>query len=127
MKDFLKKYNPKHYKYYLPVIDKKIGEHTDLNKFIKSLSTKDVLILLKSIALANQEPIAFFEESCIVTTLTIRLFCLELDISDVELKNAEILKLIQRLDQALKLELAYRKEKIKETPKFSIIRDIKEN
>ena len=123
MNEFLKKYNLKHYKYYLSIVDKRIGEHDDLHKFIKSLGTHDILVWLKSLALAKEEPIAFFEESCILLTLVIRLFCMELDIKEVQLSNKEIIKLLERFEKALKTELAFRKEVIKNHPKYSIIKD----
>ena len=124
--EFLKKYDPKHYKIYLPIVNKVIGDHTDLHRWIKSLGTNDILIWLKSIALLEQESHAFFEECTILVTLVIRLFCLELDIDYVELKNAEITKFLERLKSSLKKELAYRKDVIDTTPTFTLLKDIED-
>ena len=123
MKEFLKKYTPNHYKHYQPIVKKRIGNDGNLNKFVKGLGTPDVLVWLKSISLAEEKHSSFFEESCILTTFVIQLFCLELDIESVQLKDREIIKLVERFEKALKFELAYRKDVINNTPKYTIIKD----
>jgi len=123
MKEFLKKYTPKHYKHYQSIVDKRIGNEGNLNKFVKGLGTPDILVWLKSISLMEEKHSSFFEEGCILTTFVIRILCLELDVEIVELKNSEIIKLIERFEKALKLELAYRKDVIDSTPNFTILKD----
>lgn len=125
--EFISKYSPKHYISYVTIANKIIGEYTDFHKWVKSLSTNDILIWLKSIAHVEHNTIGFFEESNIVVTLIIRFFCLELDIESAKLTNDEIIKLIQRVKKSLRTELAYRKNKIGETPIYSILKDIKED
>jgi len=124
MREFLKKYNPKHYKYYLSIVNNRIGKNGNLNTFIKSLGTSDILVWLKSISLIRESYVSFFEESCILVTFVIRMFCVELDIETVELKDSEIIKLIERFEKALKMELGYRKDVLGKPPKFSILKDI---
>lgn len=123
MIEYLKTYNPKHYDYFLPVVNKIIGDKLDIHKFIKSLGTNDILIWLKSISHIKKNNLGFFEESCVLTTLVIRLFVLELDIEDVKLTNKEIMKLIERFETSLKIELAYRKDTLDSTPTYTIIKD----
>ena len=122
--EFLNKYTPKHYKSYVSIVSKIIGNHNDLHKWVKSLGTNDILVWLKSIAHLENNSVGFFEECSIITTLCIRLFILELDIEDAKLKDKEIIKLIQRVKSALKTELAYRKEVLDKTPIFTILKDI---
>lgn len=121
--DFLKKYNSKHYKHYLPIIDKKIGMYQNIHLFIKSLGTNDILFWLKYVALIEEKNVPFFEECTVLVTLVIRLFILELDIEDVQLSNNEIIKLLKRFKKSLKIELSYRKDIIETTPKYTIIKD----
>ena len=116
--EFITKYTPKHYKSYVSVADKIVDKHTDLHKWVKSLGTKDILIWLKSIAHLENNSLGFFEESSIVITLVIRLFCLELDIESAQLTNKEITKLIQRVKYSLRTELAYLKETLEKTPLY---------
>ncbi len=125
--EFLNKYNPKHYNAYLSIIGKIIGKHTDLHSWIKSLATNDILVWLNSFYHLHHNNEKFFEECTILTTLTIRLFALELDIQHVELKNKEIEKLLLRVKRALSTELAYRKDVIETTPKYTIIKDMEED
>jgi hypothetical protein len=123
MIEFLKKYAPKHYNHYLPVIINKIGEQRDIHKFIKNLGSNDILIWLKAVSVLEKNSISHFEESTIVITLVIRLFILELDITDAKLTNKEIIKLVKRFKKSLTTELAYRKDIITKTPKYSILKD----
>lgn len=123
--EFLKKYTPKHYKSYLSIIAKIIGDHTDIHKWVKSLGTNDILIWLKSIAHLENNSVGCFEECSIVISLVIKLFCMELDIEDAKLSNKEITKFVQRFKTALRTELAYRKEVIDKTPIFTILKDVK--
>ena len=124
--EFITKYTPKHYKSYVSVADKIVDKHTDLHKWVKSLGIKDILIWLKSIAHLENNSLGFFEESSIVITLVIRLFCLELDIESAQLTNKEITKLIQRVKYSLRTELAYRKDTLEKTPVFSILKDMED-
>lgn len=123
MKDFLKKYDPKHYKHYLYIINKKIGEYQNVHKYIKSLGTQDILFWLKSLDIIEEKSISFFEQCTVLVTLVIRLFILELDIEDVQLTNKEIIKLIKRYRKALKIELSYRKDVIDTTPTYTLLKD----
>ena len=125
--EFLKKYNPKHYKAYVSIISKIVGNHTELHSWIKSLGTSDILVWLKSLHYLIEDNARYFEECAILVTLAIRLFALELDIEHIELKNKEIEKLLLRIKKALTTELAYRKEVIEKTPKYTIIKDMEEN
>lgn len=127
MMEILKKYTPKHYNSYLSIVNKIIGDYVDLHKWIKSLGTNDLLVWLKSIANIENNNNTFFEESSIVITLVIKMFCLELDVDHVNITNREIRKLILRLKFALKTELAYRKNVLDKTPTYTILKDIKED
>jgi hypothetical protein len=123
MVEILKKYKPKHYDYFIPIINKIIGDYLDVHKYIKSLGTEEILAWLKSVKHIEQKNMAFFEECGILITLVIRLFILELDIEDVKLTNNDIIKLIERFDKSLKTEIAYRKDALDSTPKYTIIKD----
>lgn len=122
--NFLKKYNPKHYQAFLSVVTNIIGDNEDLHTWVKNLGMNDILVWLKSIQHVNENNNRYFEESCILTTLVIKLFSLELDIEDVELKNSEIEKLINRTKKVLLKEVSYRNDVIEKPERYSILKDI---
>lgn len=121
--EFLNKYSPKHYKSYLSSINKILGNHNNVHTWVKSLGTTGILSWLKMITFFEKNNIALFHESSTVVTITIRLFILELDVKDAKLTNKEIKQLVNRFQKVLATELAYRKDIINKTPKFTILKD----
>jgi len=122
--EFLKKYNPQHYTYYLSKVEKIIDNHTDLNKWVKHLGTDDLLVWSKVYNHFNLNTPEFYEESALLITLVIRLFMLELDVENrLKLNNQQIKKLLVRFQYAIEMEYAIRKAEKKVNIKYSLIKD----
>ena len=122
--EFLNKFNQKHYKNYLSIVNKTLGNYNNVHTWVKSLGTADILLWLKMITFFEKNNAAFFNESSTIVTITIRLFILELDVEDAKLTNKEIKQLVTRLQKVLATELAYRKDIINKTPKYTILKDV---
>lgn len=107
---FIKKYDPKHYNYYLDKIMVFIGKHKDINSWIKSLSDAEVIIWSCNIKLLEDNCDEYYEEASQLITLVIKFFMIELDINDqnIELKNSKIKDLIKKFKHNLYREYSNR-------------------
>lgn len=112
--EFLKKYQPKHYKNYISRVDDYLSRYTKdysgIDSWVKSLAKKDVVSLNKSMRYLLRNNKVYFEESAILMTMIIRLFMIELDVdgNSIKLSNKELKKLVWRFDRVIREELEYR-------------------
>jgi hypothetical protein len=111
--EIIKKYKPKHYDTFLPVVNKMLGDNNNLHEWVKNLENRDIIVWLICIEHCEKEMMVFFHEIAILLTLVIRLVCIELDVETINLKNKEIKELIFRLKSVLQTELKFRNNEIK--------------
>lgn len=124
--DIIKKYKPEHYDSYQKKITKIVGEHRDINTWLRHLGLSDMMIWLKTLLNTKKDHPLYLEENFIFITLIIRLFVLELDIDEnkIKLSNDEILKLIQRFEHSINTEYAYRTNVIDDRDKHTLLVDV---
>lgn len=107
--EFIKKYNPSHYRYYLNRIDSYVGKHKDINGWIKSLSNDELIMWTSIVILSEKNVDEYYEEISILLTLIIRFFIIELDIDqNIKLKNSKILSLIKNFKKSVFREYSNR-------------------
>lgn len=123
----IKKYTPDHYDYYFHKAEKLLDGHANIDSWVRSLTEENILIWMSALRRVKTNDDVYFQEIAIFITILIRLFALELDISiNLELKNSEIEKLVNRFDYAIKREYAARKDILGSTKrKYTLLKDIK--
>lgn len=139
MKDFLKKYTPKKYEESIPAVELYIRDDNNaydksLDNWISNLTNKDIIALNKTMNYLVSNDSKYFEEVCVMVTMIIRLFMIELDLGKqgVKLTNIQIMKIIKRFMKILTIEMQRRMdmdEKIKkgEDLHYTLLKDIKYN
>lgn len=137
MKDFLKKYSPKKYEESIPAVELYIRDDNNaydmsLDDWISNLTNKDIIALNKTMNYLVSNDSKYFEEVCVMVTMIIRLFMIELDLGKqgVKLTNIQIMKIIKRFMKILTIEMQRRMdmdEKIKkgEDLHYTLLKDIK--
>ena len=68
----------------------------------------------------------YFEESCKLITVLIRLFILELDVDTdtIKLSNNQIISLINRFEHIIKWEYSYRNDIKDERIEYTLLKDV---
>lgn len=125
--EIIRKYKVSHYSYYLPKIEKVIGNHTNIETWVKDMGMSDILIWLQALGYLKQNSYQYFEQASKVITLLIRFFMVELDIEEnyISLTNSQLDALVRRFDHILKTEYAYRNEIRKERTEYTLLKDVK--
>ena len=125
--EILKKYKPLHYEYYLSKIDKYLGNHDNVESWIKEMGEADLLVWLQILHHLKSNNMVYFEQSSKLLTLLIRLFMLELnaEIDKIELTNSQIKSLVNRFEHIVTWEYGYRCEIKKERIEYTLLKDVK--
>lgn len=108
--EFIKRYSPKHYTFYLNVAEKHIGDCNSINQWIKTLDDIELTIWVCNFFTFEHNNDNYYEENSILLTIIIRFFILELDIdhNDILLKNSEIKKITLKCKHILYREYSNR-------------------
>lgn len=107
---FIKKYTPIHYNHFSDKAEEYIGEYNDIDKWIKGRNNQTIIKWVRLINLFENNNEEYYEEYCIMLTMMIKFFVIELDIDDdvIKLKNSEIFKISKKFKHAFYSEYAIR-------------------
>ena len=104
--NYIEDFQPTHYSFFVKKCKKIIGDCTDIDCWIRTLSVDENIIWIKTVKNLKKNKKDFNVESSTLISLIILLFMLELDVEDekIELSNNEIKKLIHRFEKIVRLE-----------------------
>lgn len=112
---FVSRYKPSHYEFFLKTANKLIGNHTDIDSWVKSYTTEQLKVVLRVIDYLKIGNKLYLEECSKFITVSIRLFILELDLDteSVSLDDDKIINIVNRMETIIKSEYAYKSGFIK--------------
>lgn len=123
--EFIKKYNPKHYNYYLKKAEGYMNEYTTINAWIKNLYDEELVIWICNLTMLENDDSNYYEENSILLTILIKIFITELDVETdkIGLKNSEIEKLVLKFKHILSREYSNRKKiGVYKNEKYSLLK-----
>lgn len=108
--DFIRKFNKKHYDYYIHKIDTYIDGSKDVDKWIKKISDNELIVWVRTIKYVELNNRDYYMEMSMLLTIIIKFFIIELDINEmgVNLKNTDIEKLFKNFKHILYTEYSNR-------------------